>query len=267
MIRLCVRGIGLLGPGLIGWNGGSRARIIGERPYAGTPLPAPEATLLPPNERRRASAVVRYALTVAEEALRAAEVDAREVATVFASSGGEYQVLDGLCSALASPERMVSPTLFHHSVHNAAAGYFGIATVSMQPASALACYDATFTAGLIEAAAQVDVEVRPVLLVAYDLPPPPPLHPARPLAAPFAVALLLGGPECPGGQAHLGLHPISGSPVTRMADPGLEALRLGNPAARALPLLAAIARDRERKVVLEYLDEQQVVLEVEPWRS
>jgi hypothetical protein len=267
VIRLCVRGIGLLGPGLIGWDDESRARIIGERRYAGAPIPAPEAALLPPNERRRSSAVVRYALTVAEEAVRNAEVDARGMATVFACSGGEYQVLDRLCSALASPDRMISPTLFHHSVHNAAAGYFGIATASMQPATALACYDATFAAGLIEAAAQVAVEARPVLLVAYDLPPPPPLYPARPLAAPFAIALLLDATEGPAGHARLGLrlHPSTGSQATRMADPGLEALRLGNPAARALPLLAAIARGLGREVVLDYLEEdQRLVLEVSP---
>ena len=59
--------------------------------------------------------MVRWALHVrAQEAMEQAQVDAREVATVFASSGGETGVLDRLCTALAAPTRMISPTLFHH---------------------------------------------------------------------------------------------------------------------------------------------------------
>jgi len=55
------------------------------------------------------------ALHVAQEAMQQAEVDANEVASVFASSDGETGVLDRLCTALATPQRTISPTLFHHS--------------------------------------------------------------------------------------------------------------------------------------------------------
>ena len=41
--------------------------------------------------------------------------------------------------------------------------------------------------------------------------------------------------------------------ATRVADPGLEALRTGVPAARSLPLLAALARGSREMVILEYV--------------
>ena len=49
----------------------------------------------------------------------------------------------------------ISPTRFHNSVHNAAAGYWGIATGATAAANALCAYDASFGAGLLEALTQV----------------------------------------------------------------------------------------------------------------
>ena len=49
-----------------------------------------------------------------------------------------------------------------------------------------------------------------------------------------------------------------------MDDATLEALRSGNQAARSLPLLAAIARQRNTLVRLEYLEDQYVLIRVRP---
>ena len=49
-----------------------------------------------------------------------------------------------------------------------------------------------------------------------------------------------------------------------MADAGLEALRIGNPAARALPLLAAIAAGRSATIWLEAAAGTAVDIVVEP---
>jgi 3-oxoacyl-(acyl-carrier-protein) synthase len=265
-MRLYVNGIGLLGPGLVGWTDSSRAVLAGESPYSAIAPPEPAASLLPANERRRSSEVVRWALQVAQEAIQQARASPCAVATVFASSGGESGILNRMCTALASSERIISPTLFHHSVHNAAAGYWGIATGSRRSATALACYDASFCAGLLEAAAYILVQETPVLLVAYDLPPPPPLYPARPLHSGFAVALVLMGNPRQGSLARfeLSLAQDAGKQISRIDDAGLEAVRSGNPAARALPLLIAIARGREARVCLDCLTDQQLWVEVAP---
>jgi hypothetical protein len=52
--------------------------------------------------------------------------------------------------------------------------------------------------------------------------------------------------------------------ATNMDDARLEALRTWNHAARSLPLLAAIARQRDTQVRLAYLDDQQVLIRVRP---
>jgi hypothetical protein len=264
-MELYVNGIGTLGPGLPGWAG-SRAVLAGESPYREAAPPEPSASVLPPNERRRSSESVRWALHVAQEAMQQAEADARDVASVFAASDGETGVLDHLCTALAMPQRAISPTLFHHSVHNAASGYWGIATGSQQSSTVVACYDSSFCAALLEAVAYAQIEERPVLLVAYDLPPPPPLYAARPLRGGFAAALLLTRTPAAHNLTRLNLALSNDltEEATRMDDARLEALRSGNHAARSLPLLAAIARQHDSLIRLEYLEYQYVMVQVMP---
>src|SRR6185295_18067342 len=145
-------------------------------------------------------------------------------------------------------------------------GYWGIATGSQQSSTALACYDSSFCAALLEAAAYVQIEERSVLLVAYDLPPPPPLYAARPLRGGFAAALLLTRTPGPRNLAQLNLTLSDDLPeeATNMDDARLEALRSGNQAARSLPLLAAIARQGNTLVRLQYLEDQHVVVRVIP---
>jgi len=267
-MTLYVSGISALGPGLPGWAG-SRAVLAGERPWREAFQPRPSASMLPPNEQRRSSKTVRWAIEVAQEVLQQAKADAHEVASVFASSDGETDVLDRLCRELAMPQRTISPTLFHHSVHNAASGYWGIATGSQQSSTVLACYDSSFCAAMLEAAAYTQTEERPVLLVAYDLPSPPPLDAARPLQGGFAAALLLTRTPAPNNlvQLDLALSNDLSEGATCMDDPRLEALRNGNPAARSLPLLAAIARQCGTLVRLEYLEDLRLLIQVIPCRS
>ena len=110
---------------------------------------------------------------------------------MFASSTSDAANCHALCEALAQPERIVSPTRFTNSVHNAAAGYWHIATTSRAPSTTVCAFDASFGAGLLEAATQCIAWQRPVLFVAADVPYPQPLHAVRPLADAFGVALLI----------------------------------------------------------------------------
>ncbi|MCC6135253.1 MAG: beta-ketoacyl synthase chain length factor [Candidatus Contendobacter sp.] len=246
---LSVESVGLLAPGLIGWLA-SRAILTGEQPYLASPMPAPSTALLPPNERRRVTGLVKLALHVAQEAITQASADPQTVCSVFASSGGDSEVLDKICTALTLPDRPVSPTHFHQSVHNATTGYWSIATRCPQPSLSLSAYDSSFMSGLLEAATLAWAEAALVLLVAYDVPQPFPLSEQRVIIAPFGVALLLS-PE-PGEQrlATLHLTPTAAPTATTSADPELERLRIGNPAARCLPLLQAIARPIGQQTML-----------------
>ncbi|KON80554.1 beta-ketoacyl synthase chain length factor [Azoarcus sp. PA01] len=254
-----IGGIGLLGPGLHDWPGGA-AILAGEASWVPTKtvLSAPER--LPAAERRRSVRVVKLALTVGLEAVTAAGADASSLATVFSSSGGDGHNCHLICETLASDDRQVSPTRFHNSVHNAAAGYWGIATGAMAPAAVLCAFDGSFAAGLLEALVQVSVDRVPSLLIAYDADYPEPLRAARPVPDAFGTALLLTPQP---GPAHFG-HIRAGlttAAADTLANPALDALRRAIPAARSLPLLAAIARGEPGPIVLDYLDHARVAVD------
>jgi hypothetical protein len=263
-MKVAIQAIGLLASGLIGWDAG-REVLAGRRPYQPGAVPDPEAGLLPSNERRRSSNCVRWAVQVAQEAITQSGLDPREVPTVFASSGGEMGVFDQLCRALDGPNRLISPTLFHQSVHNTAAGYWGIATACRQSSTALSCYDDSFAAGLLEAITLVTVEQRPVLLVAYDLVVPEPLSQARPITEGFAVALVLAPPsDSVTAVMEFRLEEAGTDEVVGLEDPVLERVRQDNPAARSLVLLSAVAAGGGRTVRFGFLDSQQLVVNLEP---
>jgi beta-ketoacyl synthase-like protein len=259
-----VDGIGLLGPGIGDWPAGARL-LGGETAWVRAPtmLPAPEC--LPSAERRRTGTVVRLALAVGLEATSRAGADPAALAAVFTSSGGDGQNCHEICQVLASAERHLSPTRFHNSVHNAAAGYWGIATGATPASNALCAYDASFGAGLLEALTQVAVERTSVLLIAYDASYPEPLRRHRPIPDAFGVALVLAPAVSAASQARLGAS-LTDAPADAMAEAALEALRLSIPAARSLPLLAHLARRTGGRVVLDYLDSKRLAVDVSACR-
>jgi hypothetical protein len=290
-----IEGMGLMGPGLYGGN--AVAVLTGQSPYVRQPtvIPIPEG--LPPAERRRLGLVVKLALNVGLQAISNAGVDADALPAVFASSGGDGQNCHEICQGLANDERLISPTRFHNSVHNAAAGYWSIATRSKAASNALCAFDWSFTAGLLEAVTQVVADQTRVLLVAYDSPYPQPLFAKRPIPEAFGVAFVLaplrdgkagaaspgagagpsrngttaaasdaagvGAVESPLSLGRLTLELSDASP-DRMGNAELEALRASIPAARALPLLQQLALRKAGVVNIEYLDGRSLAVEVAP---
>lgn len=257
-----IDGIGVLAPGLADWPS-ARAVLADETTYVAAPTVLPAPAILPPAERRRASRLVKLALAVGIEAVSHAGADAATLATVFSSSCGDGHNCHALCETLASDDRAVSPTRFHNSVHNTAAGYWGIATGAMTPCQVLCAYDWSFGAGLVEALAQVATTRAPVLLIAYDAEYPEPIHAMRPTRDAAGVALLLSPARSDSSVAGLGLR-LDDGPADTLADPALETLRTNIPALRALPLLARIARGEAGETGIDYLAPLRLVVEVLP---
>jgi Beta-ketoacyl synthase, N-terminal domain len=256
----CIQGLGLLGPGLTDWSA-ARAVLNDESPYVAlrTVLPLPD--ILPPAERRRAGRIIKIALAVGAEAVARAQADARTLPTVFTSSGGDGDNCHEICLALASQERLISPTRFHNSVHNAASGYWTIAHGCTAGSTSLCAGDASFAAGLLEALAQLACGVPAVLLLAYDADYPHPLRAKRPIPDVFGVALLLAPADSAAGLPRLRLG-LSSAPAATMANAELESLRCSIPAARSLPLLERLARRGEGTVLLDYLERARLAVEV-----
>jgi hypothetical protein len=257
-MELTLAGQAVLGPGLPDWPA-ARAVLCGAARYEVALAPEPAPELLPANERRRASSSARWALTVGRHALGVRLGEAGEIATVFSSCGGDGQITHQICEVLAGSERAVSPTAFHNSVHNAPAGYWSIATRSRAPSTSLCGHGGSFAAGLIEAATQVVVDGRSVLLVAYDLPYPEPMHSLWPIPNAFAVALLLD----PAGAEGIRLTVTLRSGAAQISWPATLPRDLAaNPAAHALALLEGPARGERRRVTLPLHGDSYLAVEV-----
>ncbi|MHB8920453.1 MAG: beta-ketoacyl synthase chain length factor [Halothiobacillus sp.] len=269
-MKVYVDSIGVFAPGIANWPQ-ALSVFCGEQPLdIHAQLPAFNMADLPATERRRAGKSVKLAVDLAAQAMASAFIDPTLPAAVFASTSGDTEVLTDICAALATNDRLISPMRFHNSVHNAASGYWTIAQQNRQPATAVALHNLTASAGLLEAATQVVSENIPVLLVIYDMPFPPPLDAAEPIAAMFGMSFLLQPARTPHSMAQLSisLSVAESQTVNVMANLELEALRTGVAAARGLPLLAALASGlasgNAQTVVLDYVSPQVLTIAVQP---
>lgn len=255
-MRVFVAGVSVWGPGLAGWTA-ARAVLRGEADWLPDETMPPAPAILAANERRRTSAVVRLALAVAQEATAMSGQAPASLHSVFGSSNGDGALVHDILEALSQPGRDVSPTQFHNSVHNAAAGYWTIGAGTRQPASCLGCHDGTWGLSLLKAAAEVQVEQVPVLLCVYDRPLPAPMDEKRLTAGGFGAALVLTPEREPGCLAALSLRHRSAEADPDGVAPRQQALRpvaRANAAARALRLLESLALGQPDHVELDCLD-------------
>jgi hypothetical protein len=260
--RVYIESVGLFGTGFENWAHGA-AILRGEQPFVPTDVPLPSPEWLPPAERRRTSDIIRLALCAGREALTTANQSITDTYTVFSSSGGSGEVIHQICESLATPEREVSPTRFHNSVHNAPAGYWGIATRNEWPSTSLCAHDASFAAGVLEAVSQASQCTQPVLLLVHDLRYPEPLNGVRAVMGLFSVALLLRATRTSEAKFSIDVSfaPVESS-VSAINNVALENFRTTNPAARSLPLLAAFAKRANENVILENVNGTRLMLEV-----
>ena len=165
-LEASIAGIGFWTRGLPDWESARAFITAGTVPADVPTRPSPQ--LLAPNERRRAPETVAVALHVALAACTAAGRDPALLPSVFASTHGDLAITDYMCATLVDAPRTISPTKFHNSVHNAAAGYWTIGAGAQEPATAISAHDASFAQGLLEAMVQIATGTEAVLLVAYD---------------------------------------------------------------------------------------------------
>src|SRR3990167_407437 len=119
-------------PGLLNWQK-AQVLLTNNGNYQLFPVPVPAAEILSLKEKRRASNTVNLSLHIATQLQKTMKVDSRLLKTIFASSDGDSDIFDYLSRELSQADPAISPTIFHQSLHNSAAGYWGIATRSHQP--------------------------------------------------------------------------------------------------------------------------------------
>lgn len=259
-LRVYIEGISVLAPAMPDWN---RAREIltSNALFEPQPMQLPAPELLPSSERRRAGDAIKLSMATALAAVRDANADAAQLANVFTSTGGDCENCHNILETLASDDRLISPTRFHNSVHNAPAGYWSIATHCMAASTSLCAYDASFGAGLLEAAAQTLATGAPCLLVAFDTKYPAPLYALRPIPHYVGVGFVLNAARTEATKAAIDMT-LTRDAVDTLADAELERLRHSVPSARALPLLQLLARGSAGRTVIEYLAPHNLAVEV-----
>lgn len=263
MLQVYVESVGLFAPGLVGWLQ-SIDILRGMCAYQYSPVPKYKPALLSGNERRRATNSVRIAFGACEDAVGSRIEDATQLAAVFASSGGDYGIHDQICRGLLREEPVVSPTQFHNSVHNAAGGYWGIASNSKAPSTSLSAYDHSVSAGLLEAIPMAALEQQPTLLVFSDCEVVQPMHQKRSIDDPFAAALWLTPNRTATSIASLCLTlDDKQQPPSALRNEALEAMRQDNPAAHILPLLEGIADNQSAQYVFSTAAQQSVIITLE----
>ncbi len=262
-MRVSILSVAVIGPGFDDINALSTLLNATDAQLPATVVP--KAMSLPSTERRRVGVPVRIALAVAEQAFADCALAPTEAQSVFASSSGDGTNCHQLCEALASENPMLSPTKFTNSVHNAAAGYWGIATGSMKASASLCSFDESLVAGVLEAATTVTVDQEPVVLVAFDAPYPSPLQEKRPIRDALGLALIMAPASSAQAIAHIDINTEDATqPPTEMTSPVLESLRGEIPAARGLPLLAALMQSEPTRVVFKAMGSQSLIVGVEP---
>jgi hypothetical protein len=165
------------------------------RKWAGNPVPLgnegqPDVPFLAASLRRRATRLTRLMLRVAFDCTE--HVDRAAVRTVFASRHGTIHVAMKIIHAIARSES-VSPLQFSHSVHNAQAGLFSIASGNREASSSISAREDTFGHAFLESLLHLERRPEiPVLLVIGDEPVPDNVaHLVHEPDASYGVALLL----------------------------------------------------------------------------
>lgn len=237
-----LEGIALWAPTLPDWDT-ARAVLRGEREAPSANAKLPSAELLAPTERRRAPDTVVLSLHVATRAVSMSAMDTKRLKSVFVSAHGDLCVTHAICDTLARAPSQTSPTKFHHSVHNAASGYWGIATDCQEASTAVSALDCSFAAGLLEALCQCEAEARPVLLVAYDIEAVGALASVNDSRGMLAVALVLSPTRTARSLSAIEWAAQDSTAPLTMKSRGAVASGLSrNGMADALPFLEALAR-------------------------
>ena len=258
-VTLELRALGLWTPGYADARSWSR-RHLGPDVDGDADAKTPRAELLPPMLRRRTSLLTRMAAEVAAQAITGAGFDPARVSVIYGSVYGEIRTTLDLLGALLVPDAPLSPTKFHNSVHNTAAGYVSIAAHNRGGNAALTAGRSTLAMGLLECAGLVACGLGPAVLVIAEEPLPEPLAAGRsygPLAAAFALA----GPDtaAAGLASGAGLldmsvrtcHLRQGESAAADRAPTLPPGLADNPCAAALALVEVAARGEACTVALE----------------
>jgi len=239
-------GFGAWGPGFENWAQLTQL-LRGDNTHPLETSREPKPDIIPANERRRAPLSVRMAIESSWQATQTTGIEPKNLSCVFVSGLGDTQLTDYMCNTLASENKHLSPTKFHNSVHNAAAGYWTISTGCMKSANSVAGFNESTSLTLLEAMSQCALEQEPILLTFYDVPSSEVLRDLYPNEHGFSASLIIAPPDDRNTSLSLSAEVLESSSnwPSLSLNKELQACYENNPAARVLLLLNALCnRDK-----------------------
>ena len=248
-LHCALLGVGVWGRGFENWNT-LQTKLLGEQTHVDDELTmaTPKPVMIPANERRRAPLLVKMAVEVSDQALQQSGLKSEDVACVFGSGLGDTEITDYMCRVLASDVKQLSPTKFHNSVHNAAAGYWTISSECMKVANSVAAYHETAGLAFLEAITHCSLNDEPVLITLFDDRAHAAYRSIFDADEAFACSFLI----CPDDFStaeplvRLSARLIDGEPLSKPVLNGdFTSLYERNPAAKALSVLSVLARWQE----------------------
>lgn len=242
-IEFDILGVGAWGAIVRNWN--DLQALLNGQPLLDDGSKGPKPEVIPANERRRAPLPVRLAIEASWQACQQSGFDSTELSSVFVSGLGDTQLTDYMCRALIGDNKALSPTKFHNSVHNAAAGYWTISTACMRSANSIAGHKRSMPLALLEALIESQAHNTPMLVCFYDAPCSDVLQDLLKNQQPFSAAIVISP------KTFLHDKPIIASVRAKVltepsvwptlnCDSFLSECYQTNPAARILPLLKMI---------------------------
>ncbi len=232
-MKIAIAGIGLWTRGLTSVAEFVVAQQDGFASLDDATFAAPRPAAMPSRERRRAGLAINLAVEVAHQACHVAGADKATIPSVFASALGDSATTDYMCRKLAGADKLLSPTRFHNSVHNAPSGHWTISAANRAPSTFVGGFLHSFGAALFEAASQAMEASGPVLLVASDIATAPPLSDVVDIRESLGVAFVIE-PAGDGNNLRL-LADAAEPPLPRAV--ALSTLAEANPMGCALALV------------------------------
>ena len=184
-------GAGIWAPGLHSYSAFMEAMNDGFSRLESAEFETPKPSAISAKERRRSGLIINLAVEVAHQACAHANIDSSTTPSVFTSAVGDTQITDYMCNKLTQTEKMLSPTKFHNSVHNAPSGYWSISAENRAPSTFVSSFTESFGASLFEAASQAHTYQSPVLLVAYDISDKPPFKDIASVTKSMGIAFVV----------------------------------------------------------------------------
>jgi len=250
--------LSIAAPGLLGLEQAMPV-LTNKNSWKTSDFPKLTPQLLPANEHRRMTSYIKLAIHVADEA----NLTDKVLPAVFASSNGDFYIVDHICNTLTMTPKYVSPTQFHNSVHNAPAGYWAIAAKSEAASTSISTGDSTFSSGLLEAVTQVLSLQEDVLYVAYDFPAAAPLDKFSDTKEPFATAFVLSLNKIDNSFGSIKLEIVNNNiSKSHCLNTSLNILQKSNPIAESLPLLETLCLKKQTILYLPYLNKSKLKIEV-----